>query len=307
LASILSDDPKTGDLLCRVNDRVYRVRDGIVAAFLARLHAAQFHDDDLYIDEPAELSGSPALKMMQEGGVIVSDEHSPPECRQLYRHFCNPYMAPVPLPDVDVLAWTRASQPEVDALLPAAPAPSQRRTCRSFSSSKSIPNNVLDDVLRQAYGPVWKESTGAKIVHRPVASAGGLYPLNIVTLKVDDTVRRGRFDKGRGFVNWDRRSALSEELAAAFLPDLVSVVGPGVVCCVIAMDTQWSCRKYGARGLLYGAIEAGAVAQVLVTEAQARGVASFQAGGYVEAAIHRIAQCREEEIVLSVLLLGYEA
>lgn len=176
-----------------------------------------------------------------------------------------------------------------------------RKSVRLFSGEK-ICIMTLSSMLWCAYG-----ETG--LLRRTVPSAGALYPLDIhlVLLEGDDALAAGVYKISFGA---DRSVYFSEihsdvlEVFRAFIDPLVLDRANGVI--VVTGSFDISAEKYGNRGLLYTALEAGHVAQNIHLSAQEFSVATLEVGGFIDAMLTKALRLGGSSSPLVSIVFGTE-
>lgn len=209
------------------------------------------------------------------------------DSREVYKHFhaisSNPMVYLSDITDEEIVAHTRSPrmptrEGEVFKVLPAERSElirlqARRASCRNFSSERLW----LDDL-----GGLL--DIGYSFSRHAVPSAGGLYPMKIFAIVLEQQV-----DFPAGYYEYDNESdrlVLFNES-----PDVQRIIyafnevempyGAQVVL-VIAADANRQPRKYSNRGYRFMAIEAGHIAQNLSLGAVELGLATCELGSMLD-------------------------
>lgn len=192
--------------------------------------------------------------------------------------------------------------------LPAAdprrlPVPLARRPSHRAFDPGPLPVEVIGDLLAFSYG----EQVGSgEVARRPVASAGGLYPLELYLLaEVTDEGRKGVYHYDvAGHRLEEVRSGVSAELLDRLAAD-VAVTEVPLVIVVTALFAR-SRFKYGLRGYRFCLIEAGALIQQVQLVAQAMNLVSVPYAGFFDDAVEELCEIDgvDESFVNAILIGG---
>ena len=170
----------------------------------------------------------------------------------------------------------------------------KRRSVRNFSAR---PLNVkqISSLLWAAQG-----ITDASRGLRAAPSAGALYPLELYLVKADGVwhylvkshaLERITTNDVRGSLS---KAALSQQAVALAPADII-----------IAADFSRTTRKYGERGHRYVHIEVGHVAQNILLETQALGLAAVTIGAFDDQTVHDLLRLPDEQTALYIIPIGY--
>ncbi len=175
-------------------------------------------------------------------------------------------------------SFTRAAYPEPDAERRALPAPAlgggpslstvlaTRRSQRTFAA-RALSAEELGLLLWAAQGVV----DG----HRTAPSAGALYPLTVHVVDASGTWRY--LPDGHALVREARGDRRADVAAASFGQ---AAVRTAPVVLVITAALAITARKYGTRAERFATLEAGHVAQNLLLQATALGLAAVPVGAF---------------------------
>jgi thiazole/oxazole-forming peptide maturase SagD family component len=216
-------------------------------------------------------------------GVVV-------DSRQVYQHFhaisSNPMVYASDITSEEIVAHTMSPRMAVkpgtafalhsrdDSLL--AKLQSQRTSCRSFTG-EPLTTDEIGAVL----------DTGYSYSRHAVPSAGGLYPMKVFLIALNDQAALPA-----GYYEYDNENDQlvlfngqpdPERIAFAF-NDAGMLFGASVVL-VIAADANRQPHKYSNRGYRYMAIEAGEITQNIVLSAVDNGLATCVYGGLQDSVI----------------------
>jgi SagB-type dehydrogenase family enzyme len=171
----------------------------------------------------------------------------------------------------------------------------RRRSVRRYTGD-SITLESLGALLRSAAG-VTSESRAplagggeAQLAFRTVASAGGLYPIDVVVAAMRvSRVPRGvyRYDpSGSQLVPFAGEDAVERLLCAfAVREELISLRRANALLLLVGQPWR-SMRKYGPRGMRFVFIEAGGIAQNVALAATALGLGSVDCASTYDDEIH---------------------
>ena len=162
-----------------------------------------------------------------------------------------------------------------------------RRSCRTYAPAP-IPLQALSDLLAAGYGSARPDEHGHSSARRPVPSAGGLYPLDLLVVgrRID-----GLAD---GVYRYDPRGHVLDLLRAG---DLFTPLLQGSLYAypfveeangLIVMATEFLRvqRKYGPRGYRYLLLEAGHVGQNLCLAGSQAGLSTLCIGGFIDSQLN---------------------
>lgn len=206
-----------------------------------------------------------------------------------------PHLPLTRLPEVDHSA-------EHDAMRQLIRQPS----CQRFKRQR-LTDSVLGSVLRLSYGVNPGESLPNGGRRRPVASGGGLYPLEIYVIA--DVHDRGQ----KGLYHYNvHHHGLEELRAAVSRSDLqrlgrqadLLVEAPAVV---LITSLFWRSRfKYGLRGYRFAVLEAGALIQQMSLVAQSFDLGVLPFAGLYDDVVEELCEIDGvDESFLNAVILGY--
>lgn len=165
-----------------------------------------------------------------------------------------------------------------------------RRSTRSFA------RRDLDEV---ELGQLLWAGQGVNDGHRTAPSAGALYP---ITLRVADRTGVWRYVPADHALAResaaDRRSAIA---TASFSQETVRGA-PAIL--VVTAAVAITARKYGGRSERYATLEAGHVAQNILLEATALGLAAVPVGAFDDGALRRSLGLPATELPLYLIPVG---
>lgn len=136
--------------------------------------------------------------------------------------------------------------------------------------------------------------------HRTAPSAGALYP---ITIFVVDAKGVYEYEPGRHSLRPALAGDLRRELQAAALNQ--PCVGGAPVCLVITMDVARTASKYGSRAERYCLMEAGHVAQNILLQATAMGLAGVPVGAFEDRQVAATLELSPNLRPVYLLPLGY--
>lgn len=182
----------------------------------------------------------------------------------------------------------------------------RRPSCQQFRRQR-LSDSVLGSVLWLSYGTYPGESLPNGGRRRPVASGGGLYPLEIYIIA--DVQDRGQ----KGLYHYNvHRHGLEELRASVSTSDLqrlgrqgeLLVEAPAVV---LITSLFWRSRfKYGLRGYRFAVLEAGALIQQLSLVAQSLGLGVLPFAGLYDDVVEELCEINGvDESFLNAVILGY--
>jgi nitroreductase len=190
----------------------------------------------------------------------------------------------------------------------------------------SLPRNAGDPPGRLSFArerpphphPVASETIALQLAHaayhrvdgcrRPVASAGGLDPIHLLTIgaQTANGSRRVLYlpDDGRSCQELCRLDLA--DIHEALVPDPVieGVVAAGAALIMICVDPSNIVAKYGSRGWRYALMETGAVSHQIALQASSAGAHCRPVGGFVD---ERVANWTAGLIPLLMVVIAVEA
>lgn len=209
------------------------------------------------------------------------------DSRQLYKRFhevsSNPMIYPSGLSEDEIIEHTRSPRSRIKdgeaiSFLPNGKSvlvelQQERQSCRSFSGEQLSVNEIggLLDV-------------GYSLRRHAVPSAGGLYPMKLFLLVLED-----QRDFSAGYYEFDPEESRlvrfndrpdSHRIAYA-LNDTGMPFGASVVI-LIAADAYRQPKKYSNRGYRFMAIEAGQISQNIALGAVEMGLGVCELGGFLD-------------------------
>ncbi len=181
------------------------------------------------------------------------------------------------------------------------------RSSHRIFGEMSISKESLARILWSAYGLIGKNLVvGERFLEkRTVPSAGALYPstLHLVLMKDINTVRRGIYritSNSLNVVELKRVGMLNEKIGDVFVDANTLNTASGFIC--ISTCVGRIASKYANRGILYGLMEAGHLAQNIHLAAQVEGVMTVEVGGfYEEKMAEKLHLVREAQPVITVV------
>jgi len=168
----------------------------------------------------------------------------------------------------------------------------QRHSVRAFSS-KPLTQQQIGQLFWAAQGITHDENK------RTAPSAGALYPLEIYVVTADGFYHY--IPKGHSMVRVSDRDLHQAVYQASHQQDMLEA--PAIF--VIAGVTERTAKKYGAKAEKYVAMESGHVAQNLLLEATAMGLACVPAAGFVDADLQQGLSLPQEERPIYIVPVGY--
>jgi len=171
----------------------------------------------------------------------------------------------------------------------------KRRSHREFLD-KDLDLNQISQILWAGQG-ITLERFGIKF--RTAPSAGALYPIEIYLLTKEGVFHYLPLEhKLIQIIDKDLREKLSISCwGQSFIKEAPLSI---VICAVYARTTQ----KYGQRGIRYVHIEVGHVAQNIILEATALGLASVCVGAFDDSEVKDLLSLSREE-PLYIIPIGY--
>ncbi len=138
--------------------------------------------------------------------------------------------------------------------------------------------------------------------HRTAPSAGALYPLVVRVIDRDGVWRYVPAD--HALVRESTQDRRGQVASASFGQEAVRAA-PAVL--VISANLAITARKYGARAERFATLEAGHVAQNILLEATALGLAAVPVGAFDDDALRRALDLTRAETPLYVIPIGSPA
>jgi SagB-type dehydrogenase family enzyme len=163
-----------------------------------------------------------------------------------------------------------------------------RRSGRRYLA-ETLPLPALAALLHSAYGMLEAPGPGVPSGHRPVPSAGGLFPLDlyVFTRRVEGVADGLHlFDPLAGTVGLVRAGDVFGELEPVMYA-YPFIAGANVVVALAATFARTQ-AKYGPRGYRYILIEAGHVGQNVSLRAAELGLSSLCMGGFVDSELNAL-------------------
>jgi SagB-type dehydrogenase family enzyme len=243
--------------------------------------------------------------LLNENILIKATENNVGECLDLFSFFKNPNELLVEPTHKEALSITQFAHPKKIDWAPAGKSSSDRYSCRLFCDKK-LSFSVLQKIVRDSYGITWQQKEVPFITHTPIASAGALNPLNILVVeKKTNNYDIYIFDKESNNLKKSREIQRSD-FKKSLLPDLEIGCKDSAYYIIITGDIFLTCKKYGHRGLLYTISEAGALAHQLTEVARKHKIQSVQIGGYYDDALASLLPIDNNNVLISLIALGYE-
>jgi SagB-type dehydrogenase family enzyme len=169
-----------------------------------------------------------------------------------------------------------------------------RKSLRAFCS-KEVDLHKIGQLLWAAQGcnKIGKPN-------RTCPSAGGTYPLTAYAVCPDGIyIYLPEDHKMKMIVKGDQRTALCR---AALEQKWVAEAPFSVVLTGVYERIE---DRYGSRGKLYVQMEAGHAAQNVHLQAVSLGLGSVPVGAFIDAKVSQVMKCREGEIPLYIIPVGY--
>jgi SagB-type dehydrogenase family enzyme len=167
-----------------------------------------------------------------------------------------------------------------------------RRSCRELASRRLTPLEV-GALLWAGQGITSPDGL------RTAPSAGALYP---TTLSLADDRAVWRYAPRGHALALVRPGDARAGLAAAALGQEVVAEAPATIA--VSADPAVLAARYGSRSDRYCALEAGHVAQNVLLQAAALGLAAVPVGAFDDDAVRAILELRPEHLVLYLLPVG---
>jgi SagB-type dehydrogenase family enzyme len=168
-----------------------------------------------------------------------------------------------------------------------------RRSQRQFASTR-LPSEYVGQLCWAAQGITGPEDA------RTAPSAGGLYPIRIHVI-----------DDGGVYAYEPRPHALRQTLAGDLRPKLQAAcldqdcIGDAPLTLAIAIDPEQLSPKYGIRAERYCLLEAGHVAQNVLLQATALGLAGVPVGAFHDAEVAILLQLPAGDFPVYLLPVGF--
>ncbi len=162
-----------------------------------------------------------------------------------------------------------------------------RTSCRNFANAP-ISIGGLASLLHHTYGTLGLREDGtARMHHRPVPSAGALYPLELyVLVRAVDGLPPGLYH----YAAWRHSLELVDTGASMedFLAELLRQFYVAEASAIVFFTAVFprTMKKYGPRGYRYILLEAGHAAQNLCLLAAEQKLATLCLGGFRDSAIN---------------------
>jgi SagB-type dehydrogenase family enzyme len=173
----------------------------------------------------------------------------------------------------------------------------RRRSIRSYTGD-GLGLDYLASILRSAAGitavaEVGLAQGGQSLLRvRAAPSGGGLYPIDlyVAALKVTD-LDRGiyRYDPNKDTLVQVRESSAVERLIECFAPpdEFISIRRANAIFLFVGQPWR-SMRKYGARGMRFLFLEAGAIAENINLATVALGFGSLDCASFYDDEVHEV-------------------
>ena len=185
--------------------------------------------------------------------------------------------------------------PDTRGTMPLESVIENRRSQRDYAATP-LPLAIMGQLLWAGQGIT--DAQG----RRAAPSAGGLYPLELYVVTADRTLHY--LPVGHR-VETRPEADLRAQLEAAALDQPAVGTAPAVF--VITSVTSRTAAKYGARATEYVELEAGHVAQNVLLEATALGLAAVPIGGFNPARVGVVLALPPDEDVRYLIPVGYPA
>ena len=176
----------------------------------------------------------------------------------------------------------------------------ERRSVRKFST-QALDLAQVNSLLWAAQGITNAEG------HRSVPSAGALYPIELYL-----TAARVNGLSSGIYKYVPAASCLNSHLAGArFLPELAGAaprkewLASAPAALIICADYSRTMKRYGERGRLYVAMEAGHTAQNIHLMAAGLGLGTVVVGAFITEQVHKILNLPDAETALAIMPAGY--
>jgi SagB-type dehydrogenase family enzyme len=185
----------------------------------------------------------------------------------------------------------------------------RRRTARRFGHT-ALGLEKLSALLYRAIAPTREvtlsDEQGLRLMTRPYASGGGLYPIEIypVLMNVaEHSVQVTHYDPFAHQLSVIGTPSRAEVLQA--FGDVEERLNAASVVFVLTSVTERTAVKYGMRGYRFALLEAGQIAQNLSLCAVSEGLGSLPWGGYADDDVGRLLGIDNvREIVVHLLSIG---
>ncbi len=223
------------------------------------------------------------------------------DSRQIFAHFhhltSNPMHYSHSMSLDDIKAYTRSPRaPVLSGVLVELAEPTgqlsnlqdMRRSCRSFADD-GVQLHEIAHILRNSYD----------ITRHSVPSAGGLYPLKIYAIVINESesLQQGYYEYDPESGNAFRYCDEVDRQLLEYAFDSETLVHGAPLIIVVAGDMSRQSGKYSNRGYRYTLIEAGHVAQNMVLAASEVGLHSLEYGGFLDEVLGRELQMSEASFV----------
>jgi SagB-type dehydrogenase family enzyme len=196
-------------------------------------------------------------------------------------------------PDARLGDSLRLPEPATGGRVSVEEAIQLRRSVRQFTDQQLSPAQIGQ--LCWAGQGITDQASG----HRAAPSAGATFPveLYVVSARGVHHYRPAEHVLQR-HLGEDVRAALQEAALGQ------EAVGQAPVCVVIAATVERTARRYGERAERYCMIEAGHVAQNILLQAAALGLAGVPVGAYEDEQVSRVLTLPGDQKVVYLLPLG---
>lgn len=185
-------------------------------------------------------------------------------------------------------------EPSLKGKMPLETAIYKRRSVRSYTS-KDLTLNQLSQLLWAAQG-----ITEKKLGLRSAPSAGALYPMTVYLVK-----KSGVFEyvPAKHILRQIYSEDMRENLATAALGQGSIARAPVVL--VIMADKKITESTYGSRTDAYIALEAGHIAQNILLQATAIGLAGVPIGAFYDSKVKNLLNLGKDPVY--IIPIGYAA
>lgn len=186
-------------------------------------------------------------------------------------------------------------KPQINKSVYLDQAIQQRRSVRQFKD-KELTLEQISQLLWAADG-----ITSADGSLRSAPSGGALYPLDLYVVKPDGVWQYLVADHALKLII---QKDLRYKLAKAALGQ--SSVADAPLDIVIVAEYSRITGTYGKRGIRYAHIEAGHIAQNLLLEATALGLAGVPAGAFSDREVSKVLDLARDQDPLYIVPIGYQ-
>jgi SagB-type dehydrogenase family enzyme len=172
----------------------------------------------------------------------------------------------------------------------------KRRSHREFLN-KDLDLNQIGQILWAGQG-ITEEKYGIKF--RTAPSAGALYPMELYVF-----TKEGIFHylpTGHKLIQISNRDLREKLSMDAWGQKFISQAPLSIVICAVYSRTT---KKYGQRGIRYVHMEAGHIAQNIILEATALGLASVCVGAFDDSAVRNSLSISADQEPLYIIAIGY--